>query len=292
MTVGFIGLGLMGNPMSKNVLKHKFPLVVYNRTPGKSEEIKKLGATVAASPKELASQCDVIITIVTDAKSVEDVLFGDNGVVASGKKDLIVIDMSTIGPSAVTKIVEKLTPFGISFIDAPVTGSTPKAISGELTIFAGGKKEVFEKIKPVLSAMGTNIQYMGDSGSGQAVKLLNNFLIASHNEAIAESMLLADMMGLSREKAAEALVSTPTLSENGKMKIKNYVTETYPLLFSLSNMRKDLGLAISEMKKGKGNLPILQKIEELFGKANEQAENSSLDFTIIMNQVKTENSYS
>jgi 3-hydroxyisobutyrate dehydrogenase-like beta-hydroxyacid dehydrogenase len=172
--VGFIGLGLMGNPMAKNILKKGFSLTVYNRTKEKTVDLVSLGALVADSPAVLAKEVDVIITMVTSGKDVAEVLFGKNGVAQGAKKGLIVIDMSTIGPTTAKDISQKLHKHGIAFLDAPVTGSTPKAISGELTIFVGGEKEILDSVYGVLSAMGTNIVYLGQAGSGQAIKLINN----------------------------------------------------------------------------------------------------------------------
>src|SRR5260221_1009532 len=155
--VGFIGLGLMGNPMAKNILKKGFPLVVYNRNPEKAKELVSLGASTVFSPKELASQVDVVVTMVTSGKDVQEVLFSENGVVKGAKKGMIVIDMSTIGPTDAKEIASKLKTYDIDFLDAPVTGSTPKAITGELTIFVGGGKDELEKAHPILEAMGKSI---------------------------------------------------------------------------------------------------------------------------------------
>src|SRR5258708_1687032 len=150
MKVGFIGLGLMGSPMAKNILKQKFPLTVYNRHLEKTRELEKLGAKIAKSPQEVAANSDVVITMVIGPKEVEEVLLGKDGVVEGAKKGLVVIDMSTIGPKAAVKTFFTLGKRGIEFLDAPVTGSTPKAITGELTIFIGGKETVYKQVKPVL----------------------------------------------------------------------------------------------------------------------------------------------
>jgi 3-hydroxyisobutyrate dehydrogenase len=285
MRVGFIGLGLMGNPMAKNILKAGFQLTVYNRTGSKTEELKGLGARAASSPRELAEISDVVITMVTAAKDVEDVLFGKEGVIfserAKSKADpLIIMDMSTIGPTAAREISKKLEPSGIAFIDAPVTGSTPKAITGELTIFAGGDSFAFGKVRPVLLSMGKSIHYMGESGSGQAIKMINNQVIAATIEAVAEGMLLADAMGLERKRAAEVLKTVPAFSFMMNLKMPNYVDDDYPLLFSTANMKKDLTLAIREMKKGKKDLPVLEKLEEIFAKAERHYGNE--DFSEVI----------
>jgi 3-hydroxyisobutyrate dehydrogenase len=280
LKVGFIGLGLMGEPMAKNILKKGFPLVVYNRTPLKTKALQKLGAQVAKSPKELASKIDVVITMVTAGKDVENVLFGDKGIIKRAKKGLIVIDMSTIGKLAAIEISKKLKKYGIEFLDAPVTGSTPKAISGELTIFVGGDKKIFEKVKDVLASMGTNLQYMGEVGSGQAIKLINNQLVASTITALAEAMLLADALKLPRKKVAEVLKEVPAMSAFMNLKIENFVSNKFPLLFSASNMKKDVTLAQMEAKKGKVKLPLLSTVEKLYSKTTKKFADQDMSTVI------------
>jgi 3-hydroxyisobutyrate dehydrogenase len=286
--VGFIGLGLMGNPMAKNILKKGFPLTVYNRTPEKTKELVSLGASVANSPKELAAQVDILITMITSGKDVEEVLFGNNGMVEAAKQDLIVIDMSTIGPTKAREIGAKLKEHTIAFLDAPVTGSTPKAISGELTIFVGGEKETLEKAHDVLSAMGTNIVHLGPMGSGQAIKLINNYIIASNLIALSDGMLLADALDLSREKAAEALLQTPNLSPTLQMKLSNYVKDNYPLAFTIANMRKDVTLALEEMKRANITLPDLVEVQKLYDAAYQDASLAQEDLSIIIKQIEKE----
>ncbi len=276
LKVGFIGLGLMGEPMAKNILKKGFPLFVYNRTLSKTKTLKKLGANVVSSPAEMASVVDVIVTMVTAGKDVQQVLFGKDGVVKANKKGLIFIDMSTIGKIAAIEISKKLKKYGIDFLDAPVTGSTPKAISGELTIFIGGSKKVYEKVKNVLGAMGTNLQYMGEVGSGQAIKLINNQLVASTITALAEAMILADALKLPRKKVQEALKNVPVMSAFMNLKIANFVSNKFPLLFSASNMKKDVSLAILEAKKSKKKLPQLTVVEDLYEKATKKFGNEDM----------------
>jgi 3-hydroxyisobutyrate dehydrogenase-like beta-hydroxyacid dehydrogenase len=267
MKIGFIGLGLMGSLMAKNVYQAGYNLTVYNRTPSKTEEFKKMGVKTASSPEELAKLVDVIIIMITAGGDVEKVLFGKNGVVKSKKKDLTIIDMGTIGPTYAKKIALRLKKYNIHYIDAPVTGSTPKAKTGELTIFIGGKKEVYEKIKPVLLSMGKTLHYMGPTGSGQIIKLINNQVIATTVQAVIEGMLLADAMHLSRKEAGEVLKTVPAFSFYMSLKIPTYVDNKFPLLFSTANMKKDLELAYKEMKKGKKDLPVLKKLVSLYKKA-------------------------
>lgn len=269
--VGFIGLGLMGNPMAKNIINAGFPLTVFNRTKKKSQELQKVGATIANSPADLAKEVDVVITMVTGPKDVKEVLLGNNGVVKNAKENLIVIDMSTVGPTAAVEIANELKKHNIDFLDAPVTGSVPKAVSGELTIFIGGNKNIFEKTKPVLAALGTNLQYIGPTGRGQAIKLINNLLIGSTTTALAEGFLLGDLLNLPREKVAEALKDVPAFSPYMKMKLPNIISNKFPTAFSVANIYKDLKLASLEVRKTSGNLPVLKLIEGLYKKANDSS---------------------
>ena len=268
--IGFIGLGLMGNPMATNIHKAGFPLTVYNRSVKRTAEFKKLGISIATSPKELARQSDVVITMVTGPTDVEDVLFGNDGVAKGKHVGLVVVDMSTIGVSAAKEIGKKLKQENIDFIDAPVTGSTMRAKSAELTIFIGGNEKTFEKIKPMFLAMGNNLCYIGVTGTGQAIKLVNNALVAIATAGLAEGMLLADALKISRQNAAKALQDTPVFSAYMKMKLPNMVNDDFTTAFSVANMHKDLLLALKELKKSKKKLPILSLVAKLFGATKER----------------------
>lgn len=270
----------MGNPMAKNILKAGFKLTVYNRTKSKTKELKNLGAKVAASPQDLAKNTDVIITMVTGPKDIEAVLFGKNGVVKTIKKGQVVIDTSTIGPSTAKKIAKKLNRFGVDFIDCPVTGSTPKAITGELTMFIGGHKKTVAKVMPVLKAMGKTFNYMGPTGAGQAIKMVNNYLLAGTVAVLAEAMILSDKLGLSRAQTATALKTGVALSPMMLLKLENHVKKEYPLLFSTANMTKDVNLAQKELKN-KNSLPLLALTKNLYAKAN-KTKLSSQDYATII----------
>jgi 3-hydroxyisobutyrate dehydrogenase len=281
MKIGFIGLGLMGSLMAKNVHQDGFELKVYNRTRSKTAEFRMLGIDTVDSPKDLAAKSDIIITMVTSGKDVNQIMFGNYGVTKSKHPGLTVIDMSTIGPTAAREIAGKLAKMDIDFLDAPVTGSTPKAMTGELTIFVGGNEGVFNRARPVLPSMGKNIHYMGPTGSGQAVKMINNQILAASIEALAEGMLLAKCMNLPLKKVADALGTAPAMSPMMNLKLVNYVGNNYPLLFSMANMSKDLKLAILETKKGKLELPVLKKLSVLYEKGISSGLSNS-DFSEII----------
>lgn len=284
--IGFIGLGLMGLPMAKRILNAGFSLYVYNRTAQKADELVSLGAHSCVSPQELASKVDILITMVTDGKAVEEVLFAHNGAVGGAGETLTVIDMSTIGRKAAMHIGEKLAKEHIAFLDAPVTGGAMRAATGELTIFVGGEESILEQAHEVLAAMGSHIMYIGPTGSGQAVKLINNFLIAATNEAMIEGLLLADGMKLSRKKLAEALEVTPNISPSMQRNLSDYIPETFPVTFTLKNLNKDLHLAYQEMESAKEALPMLTYVEQLFEQANTDEALSNGNFTGILTYIR------
>ena len=280
MNVGFIGLGLMGNPMARNVIKKGFTVWVYNRTPQKTHELAALGAHVARSPAELARSCNVVISMVTGPDEVKEVLLGPRGIVNGAHEGLIAIDMSTIGPQAARSIGNELAQHGIAFMDCPVTGSTYRAETGELTIFAGGSDDAFAKARNVLAAMGTDIHHTGPVGTGQAVKLVNNLLVASTLTALGEGVLLGDAEGLSRETLATALANTPVMSAFMKLKMHNFLKNEYPLAFSVGNMRKDLELAAGELA-GK-ELRVFEQVLALYREAT-AAGMQGEDLSAVMN---------
>lgn len=281
LRIGFIGLGLMGQPMAKNILKKGFPLVVYNRTVSKTSELKKLGASVAKTPKELASEVDVVITMVTGPKDVKEVIFGKDGVVKGAKRGLVMIDMSTIGPQAAREINEQCKMYNIEFLDAPVTGSTPKAITGELTIFVGGEEKVLKKVRPILEAMGTTIHHVGSVGMGQAIKLVNNLIVGQTVVTLAETFLLGDKLGLSRKQVFQILGGVPAVSVFMKLRMPNMVDDNHKTLFSVSNLDKDLNLALNEVKK-EDDLPLLKLVTSLFDKGSQDKKIKDQDISAII----------
>ena len=270
MRIALIGLGLMGIPMARNILAKWGDLSIWNRTPERATELISLGAKMCNSASELARESDILITMVTAGEDVSEILFGHDGVVDSLRPGSIVIDMSTIGVEWATQIGSRLIERGIYFIDAPVTGSTPKAITGELTIFIGGELTTFEKVKPVLAMMGTNLQYMGKTGNGQAMKLVNNALVAYSMIGLSEAMKLGDAMGLSTDTLATVIKTLPVSSPYTVMKVDNFVKEDFPMMFSLANMAKDISLAHDEMTKSWKTLPMLTLADDLYTRWVEQ----------------------
>ena len=283
LKVGFIGLGLMGKPMALNIHKKGFPLAVYNRSPKRLADFKKLGIYTYSSPAELAKNSDVVITMITAPKDVKEVALGKNGIIEGAHPGLIHIDMSTIGPSAAKEVAKGLARKKIDFIDAPVTGSTDRAKTGELVIFVGGDKKVFEIVKPVLEAMGTELPYMGPVGSGQAIKLVNNLIGGETIAVLGEAFMLGLSLGLTKKQIYEALKNTFSISPNMKNKMPMIVEGKIPVMFSVANMRKDLKLGLIE-KPPSTPLPILKTAEAIYKKTMDQGwgeEDIAATFKII-----------
>ena len=173
LRVGYIGLGLMGKSIARNILKAGFPVVVHNRSRGAVDELVAEGAVAANSPKEVAEQVDVVFTNLPDSPDVEKVALGENGILAGGRAGLIVVDNSTIKPASARLVAEKLKEKGIFSLDAPVSGGDIGAKNGTLTIMVGGEVEALEKVMPVFQAMGKTITHVGDAGAGQVAKAAN-----------------------------------------------------------------------------------------------------------------------
>ncbi len=203
--VGFIGLGIMGKPMARNLLKAGFPLVVHNRTRWKADELVAEGARWADSPVAVARQAQVVITMVTDSPDVEEVLLGPEGVAEGVQTGSIVIDMSTISPKVERSIAERLAVRGAAYLDAPVSGGSWGAIQGTLAIMVGGDESAFQKALPIFEAMGTSITFMGPSGAGQITKLVNQILVAVTLSGVAEALVFAAKAGADLLRTIEAV---------------------------------------------------------------------------------------
>lgn len=264
LKVGFVGTGIMGKPMAMNLMKAGYTVNVYNRTKEKTKELVEKGATLCESPKEVAEKSDLIITIVSDSPDVEQVILGKNGMSEATPRGQIVIDMSTISPTVTRRIAQKLEEIGMEMLDAPVSGGEKGAIEGTLTIFAGGKKEVYEKCLPIFQAMGKTITYFGDHGMGQMTKLCNQILVGVHTLAAAEALSLAKKSGLDKKTVLDALLGGSAKSwilENVGSKM---VENDYTPGFMVKLMRKDLRLILESSKELNIPLPATALAFQLF----------------------------
>jgi 2-hydroxy-3-oxopropionate reductase len=205
MKIGFIGLGIMGKPMSKNLLKAGYKLVVYDIVQEAVKEVVAAGAEAGVSPKDVASKTDIVITMLPNSPHVKTVILGKDGVIEGVQKGKIVVDMSSIAPAVSQEVGKALAEKGVEFLDAPVSGGEPKAIDGTLAIMVGGKEEVFNKVKDILLKMGSSAVLCGDIGAGNVTKLANQIIVALNIAAMSEAYVLATKAGVDPEKVFNAI---------------------------------------------------------------------------------------
>lgn len=243
-TVGLIGLGLMGKPMARNLLKAGFPLVVWNRSSAKAEDLVREGAKLGANPRDTAARADVLITIVSDPPALEEVLFGPSGAMEGLRRGGIFIDSSTISPDLARRAAAACAERGVDFLDAPVTGGTWGAEKGELVFMIGGKAEVLERAQPVLDALGKRFFLLGPNGAGQTVKLAMNLILALEVDALVEAIALVAAAGVQGEKLVEVLQSSMGRSALLDVKAPLILKNEFPASFPLRLMHKDVRLAL------------------------------------------------
>jgi 3-hydroxyisobutyrate dehydrogenase len=266
--IGFLGLGIMGSRMARNVAAAGFPLTVWTHTPGKAErwaaehaaqragkpatvaattaEVAATTAEVAATPAEVARASDIVISMVVDGEQVASVLLGQDGAIEGAHEGLLCIDMSTISPTDTRSIGAALAEHGVKMLDAPVTGSSPRAEAGTLTIMAGGEPQDFARARPLFESMGEVIEHVGALGQGETLKLINNALGAANAAALAEALLLADATGVDLDAfvkvtAAGSGASAQLQLKSGPMRAHDYTT-----LFKTEHMLKDVRLCLEE----------------------------------------------
>ena len=205
MKIGFIGLGIMGKPMSKNLLKAGYELVVMDKNQAAVEEVVTAGAKAADTPRAVAEQADVIITMLPNSPHVREVVLGENGIIEGAKQGTVVIDMSSIAPLVSRELAQTLAEKGIEMLDAPVSGGEPKAIDGTLSVMAGGKKEVFEQCYELMKTMAGSVVLTGDVGAGNVTKLANQIIVALNIAAMSEALVLATKAGVDPELVYDAI---------------------------------------------------------------------------------------
>ncbi|MGI0092146.1 MAG: NAD(P)-dependent oxidoreductase [Nitrososphaerales archaeon] len=263
--IGFIGLGIMGKQMAANLMRSEYKLTVFNRSKSVVRELASVGAKAAATPREVARNSDVVIDMVTDAPDVEQVLLGEkNGVIEGANKGLVVIDMSTNSPAIAQSISSKLAKKGIEFLDAPVTGGDKGAREASLTIMVGGKRNIFERCKPIFQAMGKEIVYMGSSGSGQATKLCNQVAVSIHTLATCEALLLGSSSGLDLKDLLKVLTSGAAGSWNLANLGPKIVARDFEPGFKAAHLSKDLRYIIQLSELNHVSLPGSSIVYQLF----------------------------
>jgi len=263
-TIGFIGLGIMGRPMARNLLKAGYPLVVHSRSRPPVDEVVAAGARAATSPREVAAECDVLITMLPNSPDVELVALGKNGIVEGARSGLLYADMSTISPLVSKKVGAALATKGVRMLDAPVSGGEKGAIDAALSIMVGGDQAVFDAALPIFQAMGKTITYLGPLGSGGFTKLANQIIVAVNLTALGEALTLAKKAGLDRDLTLTALAGGLAGSKCLEQKRPNYLSGTYKPGFKIDLHYKDLGLIMESARELGVPLPTTAVVQELF----------------------------
>jgi len=262
--IGFIGLGVMGKPMARNLLAAGYPLTVWNRTRSKMKELLELGAKEANSPKDVAENSDIVITMVADSPDVEQVVLGPSGVIEGAKEGLILIDMSTISPDVTRNIAKKLSDKGVKMLDAPVSGGDIGAEKGTLSIMIGGPEETYEECLPIFEVLGKKITYMGLNGMGQSTKLCNQVICVLNIQAVCEGLTLGAKAGLDLEK----LLQVVTAGAAGSWMLSNLgpkmVKRDFEPGFRIRHQQKDLRLALSAAARLNLPLPAAALVHQIF----------------------------
>jgi 3-hydroxyisobutyrate dehydrogenase len=245
--VGFLGLGIMGARMAANLARAGFPLTVWTHSPGKAERwASEHGASVAASPAEVARASDIVLSMLVDGDQVAATLLGEDGVIAAAPEGLLCIDCSTIGPPQTRRIGAALRERGIAMLDAPVSGSAPRAEDGSLTIMVGGAPEDFARARALLDAMGGLVAHVGELGQGEMLKLINNALGAANAAAVAEALLLGAATGLDLDQLVEVVSAGSGASAQLELKSGPMRAHDYTTLFKAEHMLKDVRLCLEQ----------------------------------------------
>ena len=262
--IGLIGLGIMGRPMARNLLKAGYSLVVHSRSRGPVDEIAGAGAKVGTSPRDVAAQCDVLITMLPNSPDVEQVVLGRDGVIEGARPGMVLLDMSTISPLVSQKVGAALAAKSVKMLDAPVSGGEKGAIDGALSIMVGGDKAVFDKALPIFQAMGKTITHLGPLGAGGFTKLANQIIVAVNLTALGEALTLAKKAGLDRDLTLTALAGGLAGSKCLDQKKPNYLADTYNPGFKIDLHYKDLGLIMESARALGVPLPTTAAVQELF----------------------------
>jgi 2-hydroxy-3-oxopropionate reductase len=289
-TVGFIGLGIMGEPMALNLLRAGYPLIVHNRTRAKEEPVVSEGASAAGSPREVASQAEVVITMLPDSPDVEAVYLGDDGVIAGARQGQLLIDMSSIAPAVARSVAAAAGEVGADALDAPVSGGDVGAREGTLSIMVGGSDEGFDRARPLFDVLGKTVVHMGESGTGQTAKACNQILVAVTIEAVGEALVLASKAGVDPERLIEVL--SGGLAGNRVMEVRrrNFLEHDFTPGFKLSLHHKDLGIALRTARELGVFVPTTAIVDQMLS-ALEAAGDGGLDHSALLKVIEQASSH-
>jgi 2-hydroxy-3-oxopropionate reductase len=263
MNIGFIGLGIMGKPMAKNLLKAGHKLVVYDILEAPVRELVRAGATAGSSPKDVAARSELVITMLPNSPHVKEAVLGKNGVIEGAKPGSVLVDMSSIAPLASREVAAVLATKGIEMLDAPVSGGEPKAIDGTLAIMVGGKEAVFEKVKDVLLKMGASAVLCGDIGAGNVTKLANQIIVALNIAAMSEALVLAVKAGVQPERVFDAIKGGLAGSAVLNAKAPMVLQGNYQPGFRIELHIKDLQNALDTAHEISVPVPLTSQVMEM-----------------------------
>ena len=278
--LGFIGLGHMGRHMVQRLIDAGYQMTVYDRTREIAQEVAQKEAKVAATPRELAASCDVILSSVTNDAALEEVMYGPDGALAGTKPGNILIEMSTVSPNTSRRLFEEARNRGASMIDASVSGSVPQVEQGSLVIFVGGEEEIYQRYKPILDVLGHEIFYIGLSGMGNTMKLVVNTLLGLGLQALAEAIALGEKAGIDRGLILDVLGKAVVVSPSQKSKLENVRRDEYPVNFALSLMYKDLGLVLNEASELSVPMPSTAAAQQMYAAA--LVKEGDQDFGVVI----------
>lgn len=267
MKIGFIGLGIMGSRMVKNLAASGYKVFIYNRTIEKAQQLESDRIEAQSSPAAVAEASDVIITMLSTPEVVQEVALGDNGFIPSMGSGKVWIDCSTVNPSFSEQMAEMCEQMGFNYLDAPVTGSLTPAENGELVFLVGGKKSIVKYCTPLFKAMGKKTIHVGDSGKGSALKLVNNLVMGLSMYAFMEGLSLGDSLGIEKSKVFDLMDGSPIAAPMVQMKKKKILTDEYSAEFPLQWLQKDLHLAAQTAYEQGISLPGTNIIKEIFALA-------------------------
>ena len=263
--VGFVGLGIMGAAMAKNLLGAGHELVIYNRTRAKAEVLAKLGANVANSPGEVAEACSVVVTMLPGPPEVREVVGGDGGLLKSAKEGSLIVDMSTSSPALARQLHRTAEDRGVGMLDAPVSGGDVGARDGTLSIMVGGEDKDFERAGPLFGAMGETIVHVGEAGAGQTVKACNQIVVALVIEAVSEALVLGSKAGVAPRRLVEVLSGGLSASKVLEIKARKLLSRTFEPGGKVEYHRKDLGIALAAGREHGAALPVTALVDQMFG---------------------------
>jgi len=278
--IGFIGIGIMGKPMAKNLIDAGYKLITYDVLEKALDEIVAYGAERGTSPKDVTENCEIILTMLPNSPQVKEVVLGENGIIEGVREGQILIDMSSIAPLVSQEIAKELEKKGVEALDAPVSGGEEKAKSGTLAFMVGGKKEVFEKCKAILDVMGGSVTLVGDIGAGQTTKLANQVIVAVNIAAVAEAMVLGKKAGVDPEKIFNAirggLAGSRCMEDKAPRMLKGNFTPGFKMKLHL----KDLTNVFETSRKLHTAMPLTAQVMEmmqvLIADGNEETDHGGL----------------